>query len=89
MELHGHQARLLLKLYRHRCFGKGHMLEDHLLTGFPSHAVGDARDNLERLKRAGVLVAHKTKHGPSVFIAARLRLEVYDALRRAYPWLPR
>ena len=29
------EAAILYMLYRHRVFGKHHMLEDHLLRGFP------------------------------------------------------
>lgn len=83
------EERLLYALYRKGCFGKGHMLEDNLLRSFPTHRAGDARDDLEQLKREGIVVVHKTAHGPSVYIAVHRRFEVFDRLRERYPWLPR
>ena len=83
------ELRILKVLYRARCFGKGHLLEDNLLRHFPSNMVGDARDAVETLKREGIVVVHKTAHGVSVFIDASLRLEVYAALLGIFPWLPR
>ncbi len=38
---------ILYKLWRNRCFGKGHMLIDNVLRGFPK----DKKDNKTRVCR--------------------------------------
>lgn len=86
--LRRNEPQLLRKLYRANCFGHGHMLEDNLLSAFPSSVTGAARDDLEALKREGIVAVHKTRHGVSVFIRLDVKFEVYEALRPFFPWLP-
>jgi hypothetical protein len=85
------EARLCFKLYRAGCFGKGHKLVSTVLQGVPTHARGEAGDALERLARDGVLVKHPTKHGVSVYIGAKYRLDVWERLRehKEFAWLPK
>ena len=87
MKLDGFESKLLYKLYRNRCFGKGHMLESNLLSGFPKHTTGEAKAALKALKRSGIVLTYPTKHGFSVYIEAGKRLDVFQALKRDYPWL--
>lgn len=83
------EAALMLKLYRGRKFGASHILEDDLLTGYPSGVLDRMRQALNRSKKDGILQARKSKHGDAVSIPPWLGKEVYEELRRSYPWLPR
>ena len=87
--LNPEEAALLLKLYRGRKFGASHMLEGNLLRGFPPDRLGGLKSALESLKRNGIVRAKKTKHGPAVFLPPSLGEEIYEELRRRYPWLPK
>ncbi len=83
------EAALLFKLYRRGVFGKHHMLEDNALQGFPSDRVGAMRVALNQLKRDGILVQKASGHGRAVSIPPSLGAELYEELRKRYPWLPR
>lgn len=86
-----HEAAICFKLYRNRCFGKGHMLVDNVVRGFPSHEVGRVRDAIGDLVRDAILVRKPSRHGEAVFIDPSLRLEVYERIREHpdYAWLPK
>jgi hypothetical protein len=90
-ELDEWEAALCFTLYRQRCFGKGHMLIDNLVDGFPRHARGDVKAAVARLRRDGIVGVKATRRGKAVFIPARERLHVYEKIR-AHPkfaWLPK
>ena len=54
------QVDLLFKLWRNRCFGKGHMLIDNLVGGFPSNIKGQMQVELDELIKKNVVI--KKKH---------------------------
>jgi len=83
------EAAILYKLYRHRVFGKHHMLEDNLLRGFPPDRIATLRRALETLKREGTVLRKSTKHGPAVYLPPKLGREVYEQLKKHYPFLPK
>ena len=83
------EAALLLKLYRGRKFGASHLLQGNLLGGFPPDRLDVLKSALASLKRDGIVGTKKTKHGPAVFLPPSLGKEVYEELRRRYPWLPK
>lgn len=83
------EAAILYKLSRHRVFGKHHMLEDNLLRGFPPDQVAGLREALEGLKRDGIVLRKSTKHGPAVYLPPSLGREIYEELRKRYPFLPK
>ena len=83
------EASILYKLYRHRVFGKHHMLEDNLLRGFPTDQIATLRGALERLKRDGTVLRKSTKHGPAVCLPPTLGREIYEQLKKHYPFLPK
>lgn len=89
LDLDRHAAKVCFKLYRQGCFGSGHKLVDTVTSGFPSHELGKVKDAIERLVADNVLVRHPTKHGPAVHINLDRKDEVYEALGRMFPWLPR
>jgi len=83
------EAALLLKLYRGRKFGASHLLEANLLRGFPPDSLGAMKSAVESLKRDGILASKKTRHGAAVFLPPSLGRDIYETLRKRYPWLPK
>ena len=47
---------ILYKLWRNRCFGKGHMLIDNLVDGFPTRNQDKIAGSVKELIRKGFLV---------------------------------
>ena len=78
---------ILYKLWRNRCFGKGHMLIDNVLRGFPRDKINEFRDALDELVKDGVLIIKKTRHGDAVFINPRKRVLIRDLLKEYYDFL--
>ncbi len=62
------ELNILYKLWRHRCFGKGHMLMDNLTDGFPTNIQDKITESLKELIRKGFLVRKSSKHSQAVFI---------------------
>ena len=83
------EASILYKLYRHGVFGKHHMLEDNLLRGFPPDQIAALRGALENLKREGTVLRKSTKHGPAVYLPPKLGRDIYEQLKKHYPFLPK
>jgi len=83
------EASIFYKLYRHRVFGKHHMLEDNLLRGFPPDQIATLKAALETLKREGTVLRKSTKHGPAVYLPPKLGREIYEQLKKLYPFLPK
>ena len=83
------EGSILYKLYRHRVFGKHHMLEDNLLRGFPPDQVATLKEAMEKLKREGTVLRKSTKHGPAVYLPPKLGREIYEQLKKHYPFLPK
>ena len=83
------EAAILYKLYRHKVFGKHHILEDNLLRGFPPDQIAALGGALEGLKRDGTVSCKSTKHGPAVYLPPKLGREIYEQLKKRYPFLPR
>ena len=83
------EAAILYKLYRHRVFGKRHMLEDNLLRGFPPDQIATLRRALETRRREGTVLRKSTKHGPAVYLPPKLGREIYEQLKKYYPFLPK
>lgn len=90
-DLSSAEARVCFKLHRNRCFGKGHMLVDNVVRGFPSHETNAVKKAVLALIRDGILVEHPTRHGTAIHIAAGQRLRLWAALRRTpdFAWLPK
>jgi hypothetical protein len=78
---------ILYKLWRHRCFGKGHMLLDNLIDGFPTNTQHIIQKATETLIRNGYLVKKSTKHGYAVYINLHYRTFIEQELRKKYPFL--
>ena len=65
------------------------MLEDNLLRGFPPDQNAALKGALERLKRDGTVVRKSTKHGQAVYLPPKLGREIYEQLKKHYPFLPK
>lgn len=89
--LDAYEAKVCFKLYRQRCFGRGHKRIDTVTSGFPSHELDQVKEAIARLVKDGILIEHPTKHGKAVHIDAAKRLDVWKALRKLpdYGWLPK
>ena len=78
---------ILYKLWRNRCFGKGHMLIDNVLKGFPKDRINEFKGAIRELIKEGILIVKKTKQGDAVFINPIRRIEIANILRRYYNFL--
>ncbi len=65
------------------------MLEDNLLRGFPPDQIAALRGALENLKRDGTVLRKSTKHGPAAYLPPKLGRDIYEQLKRHYPFLPK
>ena len=50
------EINLIHKLWIHTCFGKGHMIIDNLVKGYPSHLKGQMKEDVDKLLRKNILV---------------------------------
>jgi hypothetical protein len=78
---------ILYKLWRNRCFGKGHMLIDNVVDGFPTNIQNQISDSIKNLIRKGVLVRKSTKHGQAVYINLHFRSQIEIELKKKYPFI--
>lgn len=60
MDLRQH---ILRKLYRRRVIGGKHTALEHVMSGIPSHAYGDAKKAAEDLIRQGLVIPKPTNYG--------------------------
>lgn len=65
------------------------MLEDNLLRGFPPDQIATLKGALETLKREGTVLSKSTKHGAAVYLPPTLGREIYEQLKKHYPFLPK
>jgi len=78
---------ILYKLWRNRCFGRGHMLIDNLINGFPTNIQDKTIDSLKELIRKGFVVRKSSKHGQAVFINLNMKRQIESELKKKYPFL--
>ena len=78
---------ILYKLWRNRCFGKGHMLIDNLAGGFPTNIQDKIAESVKELIRKGFLVRKSSRHGQAVFINLNMKKQIEAELKKKYPFL--
>jgi hypothetical protein len=78
------EINLIHKLWIHMCFGKGHMLIDNLLKGFPSHLKGHMKNDIENLVRKNILIKKPTRHGYAVYINVEHRAMLERELKKHF-----
>lgn len=78
---------ILYKLWRNRCFGKGHILIDNLINGFPTNIQDKISGSVTDLIRKGFLVRKSSKHGQAVFINLYMRKQIEVELKNKYIFL--
>ncbi len=54
---------ILRKLYRRRVIGGKHTAIEHVMSGIPGHAMGDAKKAAEELIREGLIIPKPTGYG--------------------------
>jgi len=81
------QLDLLFKLWRNRCFGKGHMLINNLVGGFPSHIKGQMQGELDDLIKKNIVIKKPTQHGSAVYINYDHKDKISFELKRRFPFL--
>ncbi|MBU1941286.1 MAG: hypothetical protein KKC68_05880 [Candidatus Thermoplasmatota archaeon] len=81
------QVDILFKLWRNRCFGKGHMLIDNLLGGFPSHIKDHIQEELNDLIKKNFVIKKPSKHGKAVFINYEYKDKIADSIKKKYSFL--
>ena len=67
---------ILYKLWRNRCFGKGHMLIDNVVDGFPTGIQNQISDSIKNLIRKGYLVRKSTRHCQALYINLHFRSQI-------------
>lgn len=83
----GNELSIIYKLWRNRCFGKGHMLIDNLTDGFPTNIQDKIAESVKELIRKGFLVRKSSKHGQAVFINLNMKKQIEAELKKKYPFL--
>jgi len=72
-------AELLYKLFNNRCYRKGHMLEERVVSGIAVHFRGQAKKILKRaLKDQWIVTYGKTKYG----VAYQLNLGYLQEIKK-------
>ncbi len=79
------EATLLRKLFKKRCFGKGHMSESNLPKGFPSHLRKRVLGIADKLLREGLLQKHPTHHEMQWNINVNRMDETRSRVRKFHP----
>jgi len=70
-------ARLLYKLLNNRCFRKGHMLIERVISGVPKSERGRAKSILKSaVRKSWIIIYGNTSHG----VAYQLNIELLDAI---------
>ena len=70
------RKRIVQKLFRKGCFGKGHILIIRLQKGFPKHFIPYSKKALKDLITSEIVFVKKTKHG----LAASLNMQNLEAI---------
>lgn len=89
--LNPHEAKICYNLYREGCFGSHWLLKDTVVSGFPSHELGEVKQAVDQLVRDGILGLKQSQHGEGVFINKELRYDVWERIREHddFAWLPK
>jgi hypothetical protein len=78
---------IFYKLWRNRCFGKGHILIDNVVDGFPTNIQKQMGQSVNNLIRKGYLGRKPTKHGQAVYINLSYRNQIEKELKKKYSFL--
>ena len=78
-------ARILYKLLNNKCFSKGHMLEERVVSGVPKHERGRAKDILKQaVKQSLVLIYGNTSHGLAYQLNIQRLNEIIEFIKSYY-----
>jgi len=62
------KGKILHKLVRFGKFEHSHTAIEHLQKGFPGHLIGKVKDNINELRKEGILSTKPTNYGMQVSI---------------------
>ncbi len=78
-------ARILYKLLNNKCFRKGHMLEERVVSSVPKHERGRAKDILKQAVRQGlVLIYGSTNQGLAYQLNIQRLAEITEFIKKYY-----
>ena len=78
-------ARILYKLLNNKCFSKGHMLEERIVSSVPKSERGRAKDILKRAVKQGlVLIYGNTSHGIAYQLNIQRLNEITEFIKSHY-----
>lgn len=78
-------ARILYKLLNNKCFSKGHMLEERIVSSVPKHERGRAKDILKQaVKKQLVIIYGKTEHGLAYQLNIERLEEISEFIKKHY-----
>ncbi len=78
------QIDIFHKLWRNRCFGKGHMLIDNVVNGFPKNIQKNVKNELDDLIRKNYLIKKPSQHGYCVYINLDNKQKIEKAIKNMY-----
>lgn len=78
------QISIFYKLWRNRCFGKGHMLIDTVSNGFPTNLQQTVKHEIDTLVRRSYLVKKPSKNGYYVYINLKHKQKIENAIKSMY-----
>lgn len=70
------KGKILHKLTRFGKFEHSHTAIEHLQKGFPGHLIGRVKDNIQELRKEGILLTKQTNYGMHVSINVELTEKV-------------
>ena len=78
------QISIFYKLWRNRCFGKGHMLIDTVANGFPTDVQQKVKHEIDTLVKRKYLVKKPSKNGYYVHINLKQKQKIENAIKTIY-----
>lgn len=78
-------ARILYKLLNNKCFSKGHMLIERIVSSVPKHERGRAKDILRRAVKQGlILIYGSTNQGLAYQLNIQRLAEITEFIKKHY-----
>ena len=72
------KGKILHKLVRFGKFEHSHTAIEHLQKGFPGHLIGKVKENIDELRKEGILLMKPTNYGMQVSINVEMTDRVME-----------
>lgn len=72
------KGKVLHKLVRFGKFEHSHTAIEHLQKGFPGHLIGRVKENIDELRKEGILLMKPTNYGMQVSINVEMTERVME-----------